>query len=150
LAEQTDFVELVGKHLKYIYSQLEAFSKAISDLKEHTKDQSDGLTRVNDELRTRVESLTTELSKVMTSFEAKLAEETERLEKDLEVLRTIAAKDSELKELKTKMEAEVNSLREIALLRSEFEEFVKKFAQSAGEQLPPIPPPAEKPQEAQT
>jgi hypothetical protein len=48
------------------------------------------------------------------------------------------------------VEAEVNSLREVALLRSEFEEFKKKFVQSVGEQLPPIPPPEEKPQEGQT
>lgn len=147
MSEQPDFVDLVGKHLKYIYSQLDALSKTLSNVSDEVKDNSEGSTRANDELRGKMESVTTELARLASSFESKLAAETERLEKDLEVL--MAAKDSEMKEFKTRIEAEVSSLREVALLRSEFEEFVKRFAQAAGDRLPPIPPPEEKPKEGQ-
>jgi chromosome segregation ATPase len=152
----SSFVDLVGKHLKYIYSRLDKLSNELVELDKRLRSVEGSQTQVDADLQTKISSGIGELERLISDLKKELAESVARHEEELRRIEAAAARSTEFRDFKTKTELDLDAIRKVLISRAEFEEFRKefeeftearfavifeKFTQALEARLPPIPPP---------
>jgi len=160
----SSFVDLVGKHLKYIYSRLDRLANDIAELDKRLRVVEGSQTQVDTDLQAKISLGIGELQGLISELKKELAESLARHDEELRRIDAAAARGSEFRDFKTKTELDLDAIRKVLISRAEFEEFRKefeeftearfavifeKFTQALEARLPPIPPPVAKEGEAE-